>query len=401
MNIRILLTLLCMISALTTQSRDVGQKIHQDSITHKFTKKEFHKQKATNRNLHYNILGGPAYTPNYGFLLGGTALMTFHINPEDSLQQRSVLPFVVSYMVKGGVLFGIRPQLFFKNDRIRVFGEFMYNHTKEDYYGVGYATTSRRERGENTTKYTCNYIQIKPQVLFKLGKSNFFIGPQMDIYYEEISDPAKQMVQDEHYTAAGGTERGYHTFNAGLGFLLSYDSRDVPANAYSGLYLNVRGMTYNKMLGSDENFFRLEVDYRQYYQVKERGVLAWTVQTKHVFGTIPINQYSFAGTAYDLRGYYTGQYRDRSAHVIVTEYRQMINNDQSTILKRLLSHVGYVAWTGCGFMGPAPAKIEGVLPNVGIGLRVEIQPRMNVRLDYGRDMVNNQNLFYFNMTEAF
>jgi hypothetical protein len=26
---------------------------------------------------------------------------------------------------------------------------------------------------------------------------------------------------------------------------------------------------------------------------------------------------------------------------------------------------------------------------------------MNVRLDFGRDMVNKQNLFYFNMTEAF
>ena len=56
---------------------------------------------------------------------------------------------------------------------------------------------------------------------------------------------------------------------------------------------------------------------------------------------------------------------------------------------------------GCGFMGPTPGKIEGVLPNLGLGLRIEVQPRMNVRLDFGRDMVNKQNLFYFNMTEAF
>ena len=59
------------------------------------------------------------------------------------------------------------------------------------------------------------------------------------------------------------------------------------------------------------------------------------------------------------------------------------------------------AWGGCGFMGPTPGKIEGVLPNLGLGLRIEVQPRMNVRLDFGRDMVNKQNLFYFNMTEAF
>ena len=71
------------------------------------------------------------------------------------------------------------------------------------------------------------------------------------------------------------------------------------------------------------------------------------------------------------------------------------------LIKKMLNHIGYVAWGGCGFMGPTPGKIEGVLPNLGVGLRIEVQPRMNVRLDLGRDMVNKQNLFYFNMTEAF
>ena len=42
-----------------------------------------------------------------------------------------------------------------------------------------------------------------------------------------------------------------------------------------------------------------------------------------------------------------------------------------------------------------------VLPNYGVGLRIEVQPRMNVRLDLGKNTVNNQMLFYFNMTEAF
>ena len=36
-------------------------------------------------------------------------------------------------------------------------------------------------------------------------------------------------------------------------------------------------------------------------------------------------------------------------------------------------------------MGPTMGKIEGVLPNAGVGLRIEVQPRMNVRLDFGRN----------------
>ena len=83
------------------------------------------------------------------------------------------------------------------------------------------------------------------------------------------------------------------------------------------------------------------------------------------------------------------------------EYRWMFNNDRSTKLKRLLYHTGFVAWGGAGFIGPQPTKIEGVLPNAGLGFRIELQPRMNLRLDYGRNFRNKENLFYFNMTEAF
>ena len=157
----------------------------------------------------------------------------------------------------------------------------------------------------------------------------------------------------------------------------------------------------NKVFGSDNNFYRLEIDYRQYKTVGRRKVIAWTVQSKNAFGDVPLTKYVLSGTPFDLRGYYMGQFRDKSSHVMMAEYRQMINTDKSTWIKKMLSHIGYVAWGGCGFMGPTPGKIEGVLPNLGLGLRIEVQPRMNVRLDFGRDMVNKQNLFYFNMTEAF
>ena len=140
---------------------------------------------------------------------------------------------------------------------------------------------------------------------------------------------------------------------------------------------------------------------RQYKTVGKRKVLAWTIQSKNAFGDVPLTKYVLSGTPFDLRGYYMGQFRDKSSHVMMAEYRQMINTDKSTWIKKMLSHIGYVAWGGCGFMGPTPGKIEGVLPNLGVGLRIEVQPRMNVRLDLGRDMVNKQNLFYFNMTEAF
>ena len=35
--------------------------------------------------------------------------------------------------------------------------------------------------------------------------------------------------------------------------------------------------------------------------------------------------------------------------------------DQSNWIKRVINRLGFVAWGGCGFMGPTPGKIEGVL----------------------------------------
>ena len=72
--------------------------------------------------------------------------------------------------------------------------------------------------------------------------------------------------------AAGGTANGYKNFNSGLGFLLTYDSRDIPANAYKGVYLDFRGMMYSKAFGSDNNFYRLELDYRQQVRRPPQGI---------------------------------------------------------------------------------------------------------------------------------
>ena len=375
-------------------SMSAGEILPTDT-TPTLSKRELRRERVAKRNLHYNILGGPSYTPDFGLLVGGSALMTFRMNPSDTTQRRSIVPMAIALMFKGGL------KLFFKGDRFRIFGTFSYKNTIENFYGIGYSTNKDYPRGEDTSEYRYSGIQVNPWFLFRLGKSNFFAGPQIDLNYDKITKPAAGMIEQPSYIAAGGTEHGYTNFSSGLGFLLTYDTRDVPANAYRGTYLDFRGMMYSKVFGGDDNFYRLEIDYRQYKTVGRRKVVAWTVQTKNVFGDVPLTKYALSGTPFDLRGYYMGQFRDKSSHVIMAEYRQMINTDKSTWVKRMLNHVGYVAWGGCGFMGPTPGKIEGVLPNLGLGLRIEVQPRMNVRLDYGRDMVNKQNLFYFNMTEAF
>lgn len=405
MKKNILAILMVTISIVSTKAQEVAPLAQTSDSSSQSTpplsKKELRRQKVAKRNFHYNILGGPSYTPDFGLLIGGSALMTFKMNPTDSTQLRSVMPVAIALMFNGGLNLFTKPQLFFKGDRFRIFGTFSYKNTQENFYGIGYETNKDYVRSDSTSQYRYSGIQINPWFLFRLGESNFFAGPQVDINYDNMTKPGKYLIDQPTYKEAGGNADGYSNFSSGIGFLLTYDTRDLPANAYKGMYLDFRGMMYQKFLGSDNNFYRLEIDYRQYKSLGHRRVLAWTAQSKNVFGDVPLNKYALSGTPFDLRGYYMGQYRDKSSHVVMAEFRQMINTDKSTWVKRMLNHVGYVAWGGCGFMGPTPGKIEGILPNVGVGLRIEVQPRMNVRLDLGRNMVNKQNLFYFNMTEAF
>ena len=378
----LLLCIYCLFALMGNAQESLPDSIRQQ------IEKELKKKEKAERNFHYNILGGPSYTPDFGVLVGGSALMTFRMNPKDTTMRRSVIPAAIAFMFKGGLNLVVKPQLFFKNDRFRIFGQFSFKNTQENFYGVGYSTNKNYVRSDTTSQYRYSGIQINPWFLFRLGESNFFAGPQIDITYDHIMDPAKYLVEQPDYKHAGGTANGYENFSSGIGFLLTYDTRDVPM--------------YEKFLGSNSSFYRLELDYRQYKTVGKRKVLAWTVQSKHSFGhNIPLNKYVLSGTPFDLRGYYMGQYRDKSSHVALAEYRQMFNTDQSNWIKKILNRLGFVAWGGCGFMGPTPGKIEGLLPNAGLGLRIEVQPRMNVRLDLGRDFTNQQNLFYFNMTEAF
>lgn len=388
---------------LTTVAKEESLAKTDSTTTTILTKKELHRQRVAQRNFHYNILGGPSYTPDFGVLIGGSALMTFRMNPKDTTMRRSVVPMALAFMFEGGGLnLMVKPQLFFKEDKFRIFGVLNYKNTRENFYGIGYNTNKNYERSDSTSQYRYSGFQVNPWFLFRMGKSDIFFGPQIDISYDKLSEPAKYLPQQADYAAAGGDENGYKNFSSGIGFLLSYDTRDIPANPYRGTYVDLRGIMYQKWLGSDKNFYRLELDYRQYKSVGQRKVLAWTLQSKNTFGRhIPLTKYALSGTPFDLRGYYMGQYRDKSSHVALVEYRQMFNTDRSTWLKRITSHLGYVAWGGVGFMGPTPGKIEGVLPNAGLGLRIEVQPRMNVRFDYGRNFVNKQSLFYFNMTEAF
>ncbi|MGL4853085.1 MAG: BamA/TamA family outer membrane protein [Phocaeicola sp.] len=355
------------------------------------------------RNFKYSILGGPGYTPDFGFVLGGSLLSTFKTTPSDSTLLRSVLPlsFALTFGQKIGFNTMLYPQFYFKGDRFRLTGRFLIKNAADNYYGVGYGKNKETDRGLETTAYYGSQIQINPIALFRIKETPFFIGPMIDFVYEKMTEVSAGVLSDANYTLQGGDSLGLKTISNTLGIVASYDTRDVPANAYKGIYFEIRAGYAAEVYGSYSNFGQVSIDYRQYLKLGERRTLAWTVHSKNTFGDVPIGRMPMVGSPFDLRGYYLGQYRDKSASIALVEYRHMLNNDGSTKFKKLWRRLGFATWAGMGAMGTSLSKIEAVLPNFGVGLRIEVQPRMNFRLDVGYSPLEKQTLLYFNMTEAF
>ena len=125
-----IITLLLSVTALSAQE-GMNLIITGNDTAPALTKRELRRQKVAKRNLHYNILGGPSYTPDFGAVLGGSALMTFRMNPSDTTQLRSVVPVAIAFLFNGGINLFSKPQLFFKGDRFRIFGKFAYKNTEE------------------------------------------------------------------------------------------------------------------------------------------------------------------------------------------------------------------------------------------------------------------------------
>ncbi|TRX63293.1 hypothetical protein [Carboxylicivirga sp. M1479] len=100
------------------------------------------------------------------------------------------------------------------------------------------------------------------------------------------------------------------------------------------------------------------------------------------------------GTPFDLRGYTWGRYRNNSMYYALAEYRHMFYKNDDTISKH-----GFTTWLGAGSIGSDTTEFEQYLPSLGVGYRLEVQPRMNLRVDFGFGLETFG--FYFNFNEAF
>jgi len=215
----------------------------------------------------------------------------------------------------------------------------------------------------------------------------------IDFNYTQGSNPSKGVAADPDYNMFNNKP-----LNTGLGLIVRFDSRDVPVDARQGVLFDLRSTFYGSYLGGDNQYQVYQVDYRHFLPIHREGqTLTWQAKLRISHGAVPYGELSQLGTPFDLRGYTWGRYRDKDLFFILSEYRHIfLKRDRS------LSRHSFVLWGGTGSVFKKFSFNNdqvNLIWNLGLGYRIEVQPRTIIRLDYG--FGNDTTGFYFNFNQAF
>jgi hypothetical protein len=336
----------------------------------------------------------PGYTPEMGALLAAGGLFSFQTSMADTVSQRSSFPVAVAYSTTGALTVSVVLTSFWKEDHLRLPVDLWFKSMPDHYFGVGYEAGRNTEQSDSTTGYDRTWFWFNPRFLLEM-RGALYGGVSWDINYTRANDLGTVMLTDPTFQATGA-----ESFNQGLGAIVQYDSRDIPVNAWRGTYVSARATFYGSALGSDNTYQIYDFDFRYYLPLRKTAgrTLAWQFRTRIGTGTVPWAELSQPGTPFDLRGYRWGRYRDKSMLFSILEYRHMFVSSGD----RVGPH-GVVGWVGFGSIAPRVRDFYGWLPNFGVGYRLEVQPRMNLRLDVGfaEEGDDWQPAVYFNFNEAF
>lgn len=327
------------------------------------------------------------------FTAGG--LLTFSYQRNNPLLSKSSIPFSVGVSTNNSKQISIKPTLYGKNDFLHTYAEFWYKDLPDHYWGVGYDKGMQVHQSDSATAYHRKWLRVYAKVVRQFFP-NVFAGAVVDVNMTRASNVNARMEEDADFVRTG-----HRSKNSGLGVSFQYDSRDMSVNAYEGMLMDVTYIHYDKLFRGEHEFDVLELDYRQFASLGYRHVLAWNVKTRWAMGDdVPYTELSQLGSPFDLRGYYWGRFRDKNSAIILMEYRHMFNRRTLNRKGNYDSPFGFVTWIGSGAITPELMHDDIYwLPNAGLGVRVEVQPRMNVRVDWG--VGKDTRLFYITLNEAF
>lgn len=321
------------------------------------------------------------YAPETKWAFGITSQYLFRFK-NDSISRPSITGFTFLYTLNKQYIVNPNWDFFFRKNKYRATGAFVYQRYPDSFYGIGNNTLDiDRER------YTADYLLFKQRFVKSVAKG-FFIGGQ--IRYEKtyrvktISNSIfdKQMVV------------GRNGFQAlGIGISAIYDTRDNVLYPFKGFYITLSNHFYPKWLGTTYAITNINIDARHYWNFYKSHVLATNIYANVNSGDTPFKMMALLGGQNLMRGYFQGRYRNNNMAAVQVEYR-------FPIYWRFMG-VAFAS-TGDVFRKAEELSFSKLKVSGGAGIRftIDAKERVNLRFDYAFGRFGSQG-FYLSISEAF
>jgi hypothetical protein len=250
----------------------------------------------------------------------------------------------------------------FNDDKIRYAGALMYANMNIDFYNLGSIDLSDRP-----IEINMNGWGIINRVLFRMGKSDIFIGPQYG--YASIADKVNLNSLDNPVIPElpDKITRDYTTIFSAIGLLVNYDSRDNTISPSKGFYGGFK-LNYNATwLGATDHFANLDAFFYAYIPINK-----WLSSIYHFeYDAVGDDAPFYVKPYLDLRGAPVMYYQGNMTALVETQWRALIYKNVGVI--------GFVG-TGKAFDSFSEFADDQWVVNYGTGLRYVLQKAFNTRV---------------------
>jgi hypothetical protein len=362
----------------------------QDAENISFFRKEARNERYEAGAPVFSFFASPSYLPEMGLCISANSLANFKTKRNNPYLNHSFLPLLIDVNLKGDLHCGLHLDSYWYDDLMRFNLSLAYRHGENHFWGIGFTDIKQAEKGDQTTAYHEQYLNFSPEVLFRLPLG-IYAGITYQFHYYEASDLADQMKENLEVLRCGTDIRV-----SGIGFSAEFDSHHAKILDKQWIYLNAGIVFFDSLFSSDFTYQKLQLDYRHYIPVIRKGsLLTWRIHIQSALGDVPWTELPGLGGADDLRGIFSGQYRDKNSAFLLLEYRHIFSRMDTESLSR---H-SMVFWIGGGTVFPEFSQIQDATACTGFGYRYAVGPVSYLRFDLG---FGDENIgFYFKINEAF
>lgn len=397
-RIAIAFLLLCLVVRAEELSNDslqtvdtITAKIDTTTIAKKEKKPNFIKR-IFSKGLNLNFVVAPVvtYQPETSWAFG--VVGGYYFRQKRSSAKTSLISFRFLATLAKQYEFNLSSNIYAGKNQDWVFYlKAEYKDYADKFYGIGnvYQRLLLDEQGNLAPIsffYKHLFVNFQPQ--YRVGE-NTFLGLNLNFRYEEPKGlPALEL--SKRYDVVGFDKY----MMLGLGFLMSYDTRDNVVYSSRGVFAKVTATHFLKFKnGMPIN--KLQADFRHFLPIYKELIFAYQLyadmtlpqKRERPFQMLP----TFGGTDI-MRGFRTNVWKDDIAVAAQVELRIPIWKVFRAVV---FSNIGDVyCWQDMRFEKP---KV-----GYGAGLRLQFnQEKANIRFDVARQNYDKQWYFYINVNEAF